>query len=241
MPIALFDLDKTLLARNSAALWLTWELRRGNVRPDQAAIATAWLVRYGLGFGGLEEPMRRSFLALGGVPAAPWGARVVAFYKLRLRHLYRAKGLQALRAHRAAGDVVVPLSSTHHVLANAVQADLHFDHLLCNRLAIDAQGLFTGRLDGPLCFGTGKLTAAADLCARLGEPLSSCVFYTDSASDLPVLQAVGHPVAVNADPTLRRIARKNLWPQVDWGPAAPWPNAGPSGPQPLGRGGGSRP
>jgi HAD superfamily hydrolase (TIGR01490 family) len=212
-------------------LWLAWECRLGNVRPDQAVLATTWLLRYRMGFGGLDEPVRRSIMALQGVEVAHWQRRVEDFYHFRLRHLYRKKGLAILEAHRQAGDKVVLLSSTHHILANAVQQDLHFDHLLCNHLASNAQGVFTGELDGPLCFGEGKRVVAQALCQQWHVPLSDCTFYTDSSSDLPILEAVGHPVAVNPDPRLRRRARKEGWPQVDWGAAQKWPQQGQRGEQ----------
>ena len=226
MAIALFDLDKTLLARNSAALWLMWELRQGHVRLHQAALATAWLLRYRLGHKDLEAPLRRSVGVLQGVPDALWRSRTQAFYEAWVRPQYRRGGLAALAKHRLLGDRVVLLSSTHHHLAQAVHQDLGFDDVLCTQLEVDPGGLLTGRIAGNLCFGPGKLVAAQSLCARLGASLDACVFYTDSNSDTPVLEAVGRPVAVNPDPALARRARRAGWPIEDWGPAVPWPPSG---------------
>lgn len=220
MAIALFDLDKTLLTRNSAALWLIWELRAGNVRLHQAAVATAWLLRYRLGKKDLVEPLTRSVQSLRGVPAALWQKRTQTFYAHWVRKTYRTGGLAAIRRHRAKGDHVVLLSSTHAPLAACVQKDLHFDDLLCTHLEVDDQGLMTGRVAGGLCFGQGKLTALQELCRRLGATLNDCTFYTDSNSDSPVLEAVARPVAVNPDPALLRRAKRAGWPIVDWGRAA---------------------
>jgi HAD superfamily hydrolase (TIGR01490 family) len=226
MAIALFDLDKTLLARNSAALWLMWELRQGHVRLHQAALATAWLLRYRLGHTDLALPLQRSVAVLRGVPDSLWRSRTQAFYEAWVRPQYRRGGLEALAQHRLAGDRLVLLSSTHHHLAQAVHRDLGFDHVLCTHLEVDGAGLLTGRIAGELCFGAGKLAAAQNLCAHLGASLDACVFYTDSNSDTPVLEAVGRPVAVNPDPALARRARRSGWPILDWGPAVPWPPSG---------------
>ena len=85
---------------------------------------------------------------------------------------------------------------------------------------VGADGCYTGRLAGTLCYGPGKLEQASRFAAERGETLAASAFYTDSASDLPVLEAVGAPVAVNPDPRLRRVASKRGWPVVDWGEPA---------------------
>lgn len=219
MAIAFFDLDKTLLAKNSAALWLMWELRRGRIRLDRVVRATAWLLRYRLGKADLEVPIRASVATLRGVRQDEWARRTQAFYRARVRRGYRLGGLAALEAHRARGDRVVLLSSTHQDLAQLVQADLGLDAVLCNAFATDAAGVFTGELDGTLCFGPGKLVAAQALCTQMGERLADSTFYTDSYSDWPVLAAVGHPVAINPDPALVRAAKRHGWPTHNWGTA----------------------
>ena len=223
MRIALFDLDKTLLARNSAALWLKHEFRAGRVPWHQAALATAWLLRYRRGSGQLAEPLRRTFGALKGVPLAAFRSHTQAFYHGVVRPEYRVGALQAHARHRAAGDQVVLLSSTHHLLAEAVACDLPFDALLCNRLAVDDQGVLTGETQGPLCFGEGKLHALKALAAQRGFTLADCVFYTDSMSDVSVLEAVGQPVLVNPDRALKRHGRRRGWPEHVWGGRAGWP------------------
>ncbi len=76
------------------------------------------------------------------------------------------------------------------------------------------EGVYTGRLEGPFCYGEGKVTAIADLARWDGLDLSQCYAYSDSASDLPMLGAVGHPVAVNPDSKLERHARRHGWPVV---------------------------
>ncbi|MDW3213885.1 MAG: HAD-IB family hydrolase [Ilumatobacteraceae bacterium] len=75
-------------------------------------------------------------------------------------------------------------------------------------------GVYTGRLDGPFCYGTGKVDAIVALARWDGLDLTQCYAYSDSASDLPMLSAVGHPVAVNPDNKLERHAREHGWPVV---------------------------
>lgn len=75
-------------------------------------------------------------------------------------------------------------------------------------------GIYTGRLAGPFCYGVGKVEAMQELARWDNLDLGQCYAYSDSASDLPMLEAVGHPVAVNPDKKLERHARRNGWPVV---------------------------
>ena len=77
-----------------------------------------------------------------------------------------------------------------------------------------ADGVYTGELDGPFCYGPGKVEAMLELARWEGLDLGQCYAYSDSHSDLPMLSAVGHPVAVNPDGKLERHARGNGWPVV---------------------------
>ena len=74
--------------------------------------------------------------------------------------------------------------------------------------------MYNGRLDGPFCYGPGKVVAMEEIARWKGLDLAQCYAYSDSASDLPMLQAVGHPVAVNPDSRLARHARAYGWPIV---------------------------
>jgi len=106
-------------------------------------------------------------------------------------------------------------------MAELVARDLTLDAVLCNRLEVDAAGVYTGRPLGEVCFGDGKRSYAQAYASQAGVPLSACAFYTDSYSDLPVMEVVGRPVAVHPDRRLRREALRRGWPVVDWGsPAA---------------------
>ncbi|HEY1099304.1 MAG TPA: haloacid dehalogenase-like hydrolase, partial [Myxococcota bacterium] len=92
---------------------------------------------------------------------------------------------------------------------------LQIDGFLANRfVAVD--GVFTGEAYRPLCFGPGKVEHAAVVADKVGVALADCAFYTDSASDLPMLEAVGEPVAVDPDPWLRRIAQRRGWRIERW-------------------------
>ena len=134
--------------------------------------------------------------------------------------LYRTGARPALERHRTRGDRVVLLTASSIYLSELVQEDLELDDVLCNRFEIDAEGLHTGEAVGALCFGAGKLPYAEAYARSRGVELDDCYFYTDSYSDLPVLERIGHPVVVNPDPRLRTEAERRRWPIESWGEAA---------------------
>jgi HAD superfamily hydrolase (TIGR01490 family) len=215
--IAFFDFDRTLIAANSGVLWVRRELALGHITRLQAARAGLWLLRYELGVATMEDAVRRAISALAGHPERDLRERTETFYRQAVRGLYRPGGLRALASHRALGEKVVLLTASSNYLAELVSQELRLDGFLCNRFEVDARGLHTGLPLGTLCFGAGKRALAEAFAREASVSLEACAFYTDSFSDLPVLQVVGRPVAVHPDRRLRRHARKQGWEIADWG------------------------
>ncbi|ATB27107.1 HAD family hydrolase [Melittangium boletus] len=221
MGIAFFDLDKTLLAVNSASLWVRDEFARGHITRLQALGASAWIARYHLGFVPMKEALLRAISFLQGTSEALLRERTTRFYETRVRSQFRPGALRALEEHRSAGDRLVLLTSSSGYMSELVARDLRLAEVLCNRFEVDAQGLHTGRPLGEVCFGEGKRVHAEACASRAGVALADCSFYTDSYSDLPVMEVVGNPVAVHPDRRLRREAARRGWRVVDWGAPAP--------------------
>ncbi|WP_375766328.1 haloacid dehalogenase-like hydrolase [Archangium gephyra] len=217
MAIAFFDLDKTLLAVNSGSLWIRRELALGHITRVQAIRATLWLARYHMGFVSMQDALVQAISHLQGTGEQPIRERTVRFYEELVRSQYRPGALRAVEEHRSAGDRLVLLTSSSGYMAELVARDLGLDAVLCNRFEVDAAGIYTGRPLGQVCFGEGKRSYAQACASEAGVPLSACAFYTDSYSDLPVMEVVGRPVAVHPDRRLRREALRRGWPVVDWG------------------------
>lgn len=223
MAIAFFDLDNTLLAVNSAALWLRRERRSGRIGWWQAARAAGWMLAYRAGFTSLEAPLVKAIASLAGLLESEVRAHTGAFYEAQLRGAFRPGGLEALRRHREAGDDRVLLTSSSSYLAERVSQELGLEAFLSNRFEVDPAGRYTGRSLEGVCFGEGKLVLAESHASARRFTLAECSFYTDSFSDLPLLKRVGRPVAVNPDLRLRRHAKRRGWEVVDWGaPPVAW-------------------
>lgn len=218
MRIAFFDLDKTILSVNSGVLWVRREVALGHLSKRTAFRAMAWLARYHFGFAAAEEMVAEAVSHLEGTSSAELQSRTERFFYDEVRHTYRPGALEAIKRHRAEGRKLVMLTSSSHYLAELVAKELQFDGVLCNQLEVSG-GRHTGKVVGGVCFGPGKLPHALAEATRRGVELRDSTFYTDSYSDLSVMEAVSEPVAVNPDPRLKRYALKRGWQVVDWGEA----------------------
>jgi HAD superfamily hydrolase (TIGR01490 family) len=112
--------------------------------------------------------------------------------------------------HQDAGRRVYICTAAAHELAQALAYVLGFDGGIGARSEV-RDGVYTGRPDGPFTYREGKAQAIRELAGREGIDLAASFAYSDSESDLPMLRAVGHPVAVNPDATLARVAREEGW------------------------------
>lgn len=216
MAIAFFDLDKTLIAENSAKLWLKAQWKSRQINLPQMVVASYWLAKYHLGFTKMEEVIEKGLLMLEGEQKSMVMRVTEDFYDSTIKELYRPGAMDAIRMHRDMDHKISLLTSSFDELSFLVQKELNLDYCLCTRLEVD-KNLYTGKTVGPACFGKNKVTFAQELCDRLGISLEDCTFYTDSASDIPLLNLVGRAVAVNPDPHLRARAQMKRWEIVDWG------------------------
>jgi HAD superfamily hydrolase (TIGR01490 family) len=118
--------------------------------------------------------------------------------------------LDVVRDHQDAGRPAYIATAASHPAAEILAQALAMDGAIGTRWEVE-EGLYTGRLDGPFAYGEGKAKALREFADLHGIDLSASWAYTDAASDLPMLEAVGHPVAVNPDAELAEIAKREGW------------------------------
>ncbi|MEE2904578.1 MAG: HAD-IB family hydrolase [Myxococcota bacterium] len=216
MSVAFFDLDRTLLSKNSGSLWVKREFKAGRISLRRAVQASIWLMRYHLGQANIEHALDHAVSTLAGKLEKDLERRTYQFYEEEIKHLYRPGALQAIEKHRKEGHQLVLLTSSSEYLSEACRKQLQLDDILCNRFDVDNEGYFTGDLIKPACYGKGKLVHANRYLNDTKGSLENCYFYTDSISDLPVLEAVGYPKIVAPDRKLRKEAYARGWPILDW-------------------------
>ena len=215
MPLALFDLDRTVLAVNSATLWVRRQRREGRLSAPDLALAGWWLGLYRLGLMRADRTLHRAVASMAGQPEAELEARTQVFWREECRTSIRPGARAAIARHRALGHRTALCTSSSAWISRCATAELSLDDYLCTEIEADGP-LLTGRILGVPNFGAGKLVKLEAYAARHGFPLDEVWFYTDSAADLPLLLAVGHPICVAPDPRLKSAARRRGWPVERW-------------------------
>lgn len=214
--LAIFDLDNTLLTGDSEMLWLDYLRSRSLVSAAMAERNADMDRRYHAGtIAPGEFCSFYAALFAGRAPGqwqpllADWFASVIAPRIPQAAHAL-------VQRHRDAGDVLVMSTASSRILAEPSAQALGFAHLIATELALLPDGHFAGRTEGTLNMREGKVTRLRDWLALRGEAadaaLAEATFYSDSINDLPLLQAVGHPVVVDPDPRLLAEAQARAWP-----------------------------
>jgi HAD superfamily hydrolase (TIGR01490 family) len=182
------------------------------VGPTFVLGSALWFLGYKAGlFKVTEEARAKAASMLRGLPVEQVDALMTRFTDQELLPRLHTAALVALQAHREAGDRVVLLSAALEPVVRS----------LCERLGVEAfvgapceiaDGRYSGRLSGPTPYGEIKAEVAAAFMNRWNKDPAGCWAYADHTSDIALLQAVGHPVAVNPKPGLEKAARQAGWP-----------------------------
>ncbi len=212
---AFFDYDKTLIAGYSVQAFFTEQIRSGKMSPADFRIQAAAAIKYSrkeIGFSDFVASTAKSLRGQAEYAMEEFGQRV---YEKKVAGAIYPEARALVEAHKDQGhEVVIVSSATRYQIEPAAQ-ELGVDHVLCTELEVE-DGVFTGDVIRPACFGDGKRIAAEAYCAGNEAAISESYFYSDSDDDLPLFEAVGKPCAVNPNDKLRSIARGRYWPVCDF-------------------------
>ncbi len=222
---AFFDLDRTLLRRSSALALAGTFRQRGLISRSQLANAAAWQLLFVLR-GASHEMVRHAaedgLLLLRGYTPEKMRALVADAMEPVLRPLVYAEPLRLVEQHRERGEQVFIVSATLQEIVEGIADELGFDGALGTVCEV-RDGAYTGHALRAL-HAENKASCLRELAAQRGFDLAECTAYSDSHTDLPFLEAVGHPVVVNPDRELRRVAGERGWPILEFGAQA-YPHA----------------
>jgi HAD superfamily hydrolase (TIGR01490 family) len=209
---AFFDLDRTLMAGSSGLYWARAARGAGLLTRRRIARYGWENVKFRLR-GSTDQATDRVRREVGEMIS---GQRVVDLQRLApkvlagvLPRLY-PQMLEVAHAHQDAGRPVYICTAASQEMAEMLAHVLSFDGALGARSEV-VDGRYTGRSAGPFTYREGKSVAMRELAAAEGIDLAASYAYSDSESDLPMLRTVGHPVVVNPDAELRRVARQEGW------------------------------
>lgn len=212
---AFFDVDRTLVSCNTGRLFLKDLRRRGEISFVRALRALGWMAKYHLSLIDLQWVAARVATQMEGWVETEFAERCRRWVQEDVLPLVAPGARERVERHRADGHVLVILSTSPTYVTRPIAEALKIDEVISTQFEVE-NGQFTGRLVGPACVGEGKVHWAEDLGNRLALDLGQSWFYTDSYTDLPMLERVGNQVVVNPDPRLKRAARRRGWPVQDW-------------------------
>ncbi|SFR60471.1 HAD-superfamily subfamily IB hydrolase, TIGR01490 [Marinobacter gudaonensis] len=211
MTLAIFDLDNTLLAGDSDHAWGEFlveegivdaeEYRQANDRFYEEYLNGELDILHYLGFA--LQPLARNRMD----DLLTWRER---FMEKKVKPMMLASAKTLLDSHRALGHTLMIITATNRFVTEPIAEALGIEHLIATDPEL-INGQFTGEVAGTPSFQDGKVTRLYDWLEAYNRTLDGAWFYSDSHNDLPLLQKVDNPVAVDPDPRLEKFARDQGW------------------------------
>jgi len=214
LSLAIFDLDNTLLGGDSDYLW-------GRFLVEQGIVDAAYYERenqryydeYKAGQLDIYEFLRFSLAPLAKHDLETLCRWHLQFMAEKIAPVMLPKARELLEKHRTQGDFLLIITATNRFVTAPIAEALDVDDMLATEPEFK-DGRYTGEVTDVPCFQQGKVVRLEKWLAKTGMNLAGSWFYSDSHNDLPLLEMVDHPVAVDADDTLSDHAEQKGWPQI---------------------------
>ena len=214
MRLALFDLDNTLLTGDSDYEWGQFLIDHGVLERDAyEAQNQSYYEQYVAGTLDIHEYLGFALRPLAEHAAEDLGRWHAEFMRLRILPMITAAARELVRRHREAGEVCAIITATNSFVTAPIAREFGIEHLIATEPE-SRDGRFTGRVAGIPCFREGKVSRLEEWLAKLGHRLGefqTSTFYSDSHNDLPLLERVTRPVAVDPGEALATEARRRGW------------------------------
>jgi HAD superfamily hydrolase (TIGR01490 family) len=216
MALALFDLDNTLLAGDSDYLWGVFLVEKGLVDGELYRTANERFYKeYAEGRLDIHEFLNFALSPLASFELERLQTLHREFMQTRIRGIMTRIGQNKVNEHKAKGDATLIITATNRFVTEPIAAAFGVDDLIATEPEMH-NGKYTGRVAGTPSFQHGKITRLQTWMESHDQNLDDSWFYSDSHNDLPLLEQVSHPVAVDPDQKLLQIAQQRGWPIVSF-------------------------
>lgn len=211
MSLAIFDLDNTLLSIDSDHAWGEFLLEQGAVDPVAYREANErFMADYNAGTLDMDAFLKMALKPLADNTPEQLSAWHQQFMASKIEPSILPKAEELLARHRTKGDTLLIITATNRFITAPIAERLGVDHLIAVNPEVN-QGRYTGRVSGIPSYREGKVTRMNQWLEQQDISLDGAWFYSDSHNDLPLLEKVDHPVAVDPDDTLRKVAEERQW------------------------------
>jgi len=215
LSLAIFDLDNTLLAGDSDHAWGEFLCEQGVVDSDAYCKANDYFYeQYKNGGLNIYEFLEFALRPLAQLDKATLIKLHQQFMQERVAPMMLPKAKELLQNHRDRGDYLLIITATNRFVTEPIAKTLDVDAIIATDPE-EVEGKYTGKVAGVPCFQEGKVSRLKNWLESHRHSLEDSYFYSDSHNDLPLLELVTNPVAVNPDEILKQHANENLWPVLD--------------------------
>lgn len=208
---ALFDFDGTIISGYSAIAFFEEQIKRGDMSPRDVVELITVMASFGLGILGFPALALAASQFLRDLPEESYAAFGEEVFRSHIARQIYPETRALVAAHLRKGHTVAIISSASIYQVAPAARSLDIEHVLCTRLQVE-NGVFTGAVERPICFGHGKVLAAESLARKYGVELERSFFYSDSTDDLALLERVGNARPLNPSNRLLAIAEERGWP-----------------------------
>ena len=208
---ALFDMDKTIIAENSASLYMRHRYERGEVTGMELLKGLGAYLRYKVGILDVQAWTKSMMVEFKGRKEIDLARQGRELFNDLVRETIFPEAERLIADHHASGHAVAIVSGATRFIVEPMAEHLGVATILYTHLEAE-NGVLTGRVLEPLCFDEGKIYWVQKFVEDERVDLARSYFYTDSVTDLPLLELVGHPIVTNPDPILYRTAVRRRWP-----------------------------
>jgi HAD superfamily hydrolase (TIGR01490 family) len=214
MPLAIFDLDETLIAADSDHEWGQFVVDKGLVDAEKHKKKNDdFYEQYKAGQLDIDEYLQFSCSVLTQYSIEDLHRFRAEFVEQRIRPIILDKAQELVQRHRDKGDTLLVITSTIEFVTRPIVDEFGIDTLIAPDPEI-VSNRYTGRIVGVPSFAEGKVTRLEQWLAGRQDSLKGSSFYSDSHNDLPLLRLVDNPVAVDPDSTLKKEAEEKQWPII---------------------------
>jgi len=217
MSLAMFDLDNTLIGGDSDYLWGEFLCEKGIIE-DTASFQKMneyFYQQYEVGKLDIYAWAEFSFKVLTEYSIDELNDFRQNFIHQKIEPIFLDKAQSCINQHKENGDTVLVITASNTFITAPIAEMYGINHLLATEPEFK-DGRFTGKVSGVPCFQSGKIDNLMPWIEKHNKNLKGSYFYSDSHNDLPLLELVDNPVAINGDPRLTSTANKNGWPNLDW-------------------------
>ena len=211
MALTIFDLDNTLIGGDSDHLWGEFLVRHGHVDADfYRSENDRFYTEYQNGTLDIYEWLDFQFQPLAAHSMETLQQWHQQFMAEEIEPIWLAKAVALIESHRQQDDILLIITATNRFITEPIAQKLNIPHLIATEPEI-IDGAYSGKVAGLPSYQAGKITRLNEWLEQQQISMEGSTFYSDSHNDLPLLEHVDHPVAVDPDETLRATANEQGW------------------------------